>query len=53
MIDSEEMNCFKETELMNNLVSGDGFPELTEGYNSISFEGGITSIEVIPRWVSL
>lgn len=52
-IDSEEMNCFKETELMNNLVSGDGFPELTEGYNSISYEGGITSIEIIPRWVSL
>ena len=52
-IDSEEMNCFKGTELKNSQVSGEGFPELTEGLNTISFEGNITSIEIIPRWVSL
>ena len=52
-IDSEEMNCFKNTELKNSCVSGDGFPELVSGNNSISFEGGITRIEIIPKWVSL
>ena len=52
-IDSEEMNCYKGTELKNNLVSGEGFPELIEGENIISFEGDIESIEIKPRWVSL
>ena len=52
-IDSEEMNCYKDTELKNSCVSGDGFPELVSGNNSISFEGGITRIEIIPKWVSL
>lgn len=27
-----------------------GFPKLVPGTNSISFTGGITSVEVIPRW---
>jgi len=52
-LDSELMSAFKDTELKNNLVSGEGFPELIEGQNSIRFEGGITKIEIIPRWVSL
>lgn len=52
-IDSEEMNCYKGTLLQNNLVSSDGFPEFVEGNNIISFEGDITRIEIVPRWVSL
>ena len=34
-----------------NTVSGEGFPILRPGANAISFDGGITSIEVMPRWV--
>ena len=30
-LDSELMSAFKDTELKNNLVSGEGFPELIEG----------------------
>ncbi len=51
--DSETMNFYKDTISKNDTVAGDGFPELKPGANTISFEGGITSIEIIPRWVSL
>ena len=26
------------------------FPKLVPGSNTISFSGGITSVEIIPRW---
>ena len=52
-IDSELMNFFKGTELKNSSVSGDGFPELSKEDNVLSFNGGITGIEIIPRWVCL
>ena len=52
-IDSELMNFFKGTELKNGTVSGDGFPEFSKGDNVLSFNGGITELEIIPRCVSL
>ena len=52
-IDSEQMNCYKGTELKNDTVSGNGFPLLLSGDNTIAFDGGITGIEIIPRWVTL
>lgn len=52
-IDSELMNCFKGTELKNRNVSGDGFPEFSKGDNVLSFNGGITRVEIITRWVCL
>lgn len=52
-IDSELMNFFKGTELKNSSVSGDGFPELSKGDNVLSFNGRVTRIEIIPRWVCL
>ena len=51
--DSELMNYYHDTTLKNDTVTGDGFPELVHGENRIEFGGGITSIEIIPRWVSL
>ena len=51
--DSELMSAFKDTILQNTLVSGEGFPELVEGLNTLSFDGDITRIDIIPRWVSL
>ena len=51
--DSELMNFYKGTQLKNSDVTGSTFPILKPGTNYIAFTGGITSIEIIPRWVSL
>ena len=37
----------------NDCVEGSGFPVLDPGTNSIVFAGDITSVSVIPRWVTL
>ena len=52
-VDSELMNFYKDTQPMNNIVSGDGFPLLYPGENIFTFSGGITSVSVIPRWCCL
>ena len=51
--DSELMNFYHDTEPKNDTVSGEGFPTFAPGSNTIAFDGGITSIEVIPRWKSI
>ena len=51
--DSELMNFYHDTEPKNDTVSGEGFPTFALGDNTIAFDGGITSIEVIPRWKSI
>ena len=52
-IDSEQMNCYKGAEPMNDTVAGDGFPTLDPGENTFSFSGGINGISVFPRWCSI
>ena len=52
-IDSELMNCFKDTALKNDTVTGDGFPTLQSGTSTISCVGDVTRIEIIPRWCCL
>lgn len=49
-IDSELMNCFKDTVLKNDTVIGEGFPVLKPGLNSIACAGNVRRVEVIPRW---
>ena len=49
-IDSELMNCFKDTVLKNDTVTGEGFPVLKPGENSIACTGNVRRVEVIPRW---
>lgn len=51
--DSELMNFYHGTTLKNDTVEGDGFPIFYNGVNTITFSGGITSIEIIPRWRTL
>ena len=51
--DSEQMNFHKGSEPKNDCVEGSGFPVLDPGTNSIVFAGDITSVSVIPRWVTL
>lgn len=52
-IDSELMNCFKDTTLKNDTVTGDGFPMLKPGTTTIACVGNVQRIEVIPRWQCL
>lgn len=48
-IDSELMDCYKGTQLMNNYMSGE-FPVLAIGNNVFSWVGTVTSIEVTPNF---
>ena len=52
-IDSELMNCFKDTILKNDKVKGAEFPILKPGVCTIICTGDVTRIEVIPRWCCL
>ena len=52
-VDSEQMNFYKDTDPKNDTVSGEGFPLLYPGENTVSFSGGITAVTAIPRWCCL
>ena len=51
--DSELMNFYHDTEAKNDTVAGDGFPLLYPGENTVSFDGKITGVEIIPRWATV
>ena len=44
---------YHDTEAKNDTVSGDGFPLLYPGENTVSFDGKITGVEIIPRWATV
>lgn len=48
-INSELMDCYKDTVLKNNDMNGD-FPIFTKGKNVISWTGTVVAIEIIPNW---
>lgn len=48
-IDSQMMNCYKDSILMNSNMSGD-FPKLQEGINNINWIGNVTEIDITPNW---
>lgn len=51
VIDSELMDAYKGTVNCNSKIELNGnFPRLIKGRNDISFSGGITSVEVRPKW---
>lgn len=52
-IDSELMNCFKDTVLKNDTVKGAEFPALKPGVCTINCNGDVSRIEVVPRWCCL
>ena len=51
-VDAELYNCFKGDVNQNNKMYSD-FPILEEGQNDISWEGNVTRLEILPRWVVL
>lgn len=50
VLDSELMDAYKGTENRNPYISAAEFPALAPGENEISFDGGVTSLDVVPRW---
>jgi phage-related protein len=53
-INSEIQDAYNGTTNRNSTISlSNGFPKLTAGGNRIAFSGGITSVEVIPKWWTL
>ncbi len=50
MLDSELQDAYREEQNKNNTISTSAFPILEHGENTISWDGGITGIEVTPRW---
>lgn len=54
VINSEIQDCYSGTVNRNSDVTlNKGFPKLTSGQNEISFSGGITKMEVVPKWWTL
>ena len=51
-IDSDIMEVYKDEENCNSKIkfSSNAFPKLYPGLNDISFSGGVTHVEVIPKW---
>lgn len=53
-LDSELQDAFKGSENKNaDVTLPDGYPKLPPGATSITFSGGITSVEITPRWWTL
>lgn len=53
-IDCELQDAYNGTANRNSTITlSNGFPKLVSGTNSIAFSGGITSVEVIPKWWTL
>jgi len=48
-IDSDLLDCYKDTALQNNNMSGE-FPTLQIGTNAISWVGTVTKVEITPNW---
>lgn len=54
VINSEIQDAYEGTINKNSYISlNNGFPKLGIGENEISFSGGITHIEMIPKWWTL
>lgn len=54
VLDSDIQDAFQGSINRNSdVVLSEGFPELLPGENNITWTGGITYVEVIPRWWTL
>ena len=53
IVDSEQQDTYKDQMNCNSKVSITEYPKLVSGNNTISISGGVTSIEIIPRWWTL
>lgn len=49
-LDSETQNAYNDDGNQNNKINAPAFPVIESGENVVEFTGGITSIEIVPRW---
>lgn len=52
-LDSDTENAYSGTTNLNNTVTIPEFPELVPGATTVTWTGGITSVQIIPRWWTL
>lgn len=52
-LDCDTQNAYKGHQNKNNTISAPVFPVLSPGENHISWTGGVTGVEVTPRWWTL
>ena len=50
ILDSETQNAYKGTINKNGTIAAPEFPVLQTGENTIYWGGGITAVEITPRW---
>lgn len=50
MLDSDLQDAYRGTQNENAAIATDAFPVLEHGDNAISWTGGITSVEITPKW---
>lgn len=50
IIDSDNMLCYTSDKINFNENMTGYYPEIIEGENTLSFEGNITKIELLPNW---
>lgn len=53
IVDSEQQDTYKDQMNCNSKVHILEYPKLVAGNNAITLSGGVTSIEIIPRWWTL
>ena len=53
ILDSDTMNAYNVNGNQNNKIKASEFPVLVDGENAIAFDGGISGVEIIPRWWEL
>lgn len=52
-LDSETQNAYSGVTNLNHTVSAPTYPALAPGENAVSWTGGITKVEITPRWWTL
>ncbi|MCD7751007.1 MAG: hypothetical protein LUI10_04605 [Lachnospiraceae bacterium] len=52
-LNCETQNAYNASGFCNTDIYAEDFPELVSGENTFSWEGGITAVEVTPRWWTL
>lgn len=50
MLDSDLQDAYRDTQNKNNTIATEAFPVLKPGESTISWDGGIESVEITPRW---
>ena len=53
LLNCETHNAYNASGFCNETILSEDFPELPEGKTTITWTGGITAVEVTPRWWTL